>query len=125
MVTLNKASYETTTKTGDSNLLRTMEVRGSSLDPQIAYCDASGGRRRSRRDSRLPAHPLTGAVRLHTAHQQYRTEHVRKHSTKARRFSGRRRLEKGVQLPLGAVTTGADAVMGLRFDTDRHEILLG
>jgi len=70
-------------------------------------------------------HAGTGAVRLHTAHLQYRNERVRKHSTKARRFSGRRRLEKGVQLPLGVVTTGADAVMGLRFDTDRHEILLG
>jgi hypothetical protein len=100
-----------------------MEVRGSSLDPQTAYCDASGGRRRSRRDSRLPAHFVTGAVGLHTV--QYRTERVRKHATKARRFSGRRRLAKGVQLPLGAVTTAADAVMGLRFDTVRHEILLG
>ena len=77
-------------------MLRTTEVRGSSLGPQTAYCDASHGRRCSRRDSRLPAHPLTGAVRLHTAHQQYGTERVRKHATKARRFSGRRRRAKGV-----------------------------
>jgi hypothetical protein len=122
---LNKTSYQIITRTGDSNLLRTMEVRGSSLGPQTAYCDASRGRRRSHRDSRLPAHRLTGAVRLHTAHRQYRTERVRKDATKARRFSGRRRRAKGVQMPLAAVTTAADAERGLRFDTDRHEILLG